>query len=184
MEELDELMEEVIKKVKFRDTVAAIAISTAFISFGILILILLDIIYISLEFRTAISILILILAWLSMLLGIYMLTSIPTPSLPLKIIADSQGILELLEKGYDGKIYVTMETFKKLPPKIGLKANMQVIDVSKEEAEEYAKFGDELSYAIAGAKKIRAKVVSKRKLKAGDVEVVTPEDIMKTLSSK
>ncbi|NHW88170.1 MAG: hypothetical protein HA490_00645 [Archaeoglobales archaeon] len=178
MENIDELMEEVLRKIRFRDTVAAVAISTAFVAFGILILILLDVIFVSLAFKTAVSIFLLVLAWVLMVSGIYLLTSIPIPPLPPRIVADSQGIAKLLEKGYSGRIFVTRETYRRIPPKFGLRANLQIIEVDKEEAEKYAKFGEELSYAIAGAKKIRAKVVSTKKMKAAGVEILTADEIV------
>jgi len=158
MENLDELMEEVMRKIRLRDTIAAIAISTAFVAFGILILILLDVIFVSIALKTIVSIFPLVLAWVLMVSGIYLLTSMPISSLPPRIVADFQGLAKLIEKGYSGRIFVTQETFRKIPPKFGLRANLQIIEVSKEEAEKYAKFGEELFYAIAGAKKINAKV--------------------------
>ncbi|MEM4748108.1 MAG: hypothetical protein QXW74_06340 [Archaeoglobaceae archaeon] len=49
--------------------------------------------------------------------------------------------------------------------------------MDSKEAEKYAKYGEELSYAIAGAKKIGAKVVSTRKEKIDGVEVITVDEI-------
>uniref|UniRef100_A0A7J2TK85 Uncharacterized protein n=1 Tax=Archaeoglobus fulgidus TaxID=2234 RepID=A0A7J2TK85_ARCFL len=177
MENLDELMEDVIKKIRFRDTVAAVAISTAFLAFGILILVLLDVIIVSLAFKIPVSVFLLIIAWASMSVGVYLLTSMPLPVLHTKVVADSEGLEKLLEKGYNGTIFVTKVTFKKIPPKSGLRVNLKLIDVDDEEAKKYAKFGEELSYAIAGAKKIRAKVVSTRKCKVDGVDVITADEI-------
>jgi len=157
LENLDELMEEVVRKIRLRDTIAAIAISTAFVAFGILILILLDVIFVSIALKTIVSIFLLVLAWVLMVSGIYLLTSMPISSLPPRIVADFQGLAKLIEKGYRENLCHT-EDFQKNTAKIRLRANLQIIEVSKEEAEKYAKFGEELSYAIAGAKKINAKV--------------------------
>ncbi|MEG9195330.1 MAG: hypothetical protein V6S10_08455 [Candidatus Methanoglobus sp.] len=178
MENLEELYEEVLKRIRFRDMVAAVAISTAFIVFGIIVIILLDVIAIPSAFKMPASIFLLISTWILMIIGVYLLTSMPLPPLPTKIVVDSEGLQRLMEMGYSGRIYVTRQTFKKIPPKLALRANLQVIDVDERDARKFAKFGEELSYAIACAKKIRAKVVSTRKLRAKGVEIITAEDFI------
>ncbi|MCS7130722.1 MAG: hypothetical protein NZ872_04805 [Archaeoglobaceae archaeon] len=177
MEDLESLMEEVIRKVRIRDTLSAILISSAFVLFGLLMLILLDVIFIGGYLKSTLSIALLFATWALMVSGIYLLTSMPAPKLPSKIVADSSGVIGLLQRKYPGKIYVTRETFKKLPPAVGLRTNLEVIDVDQGEVKKFSKYGEELANAIVAAKKIKAKVVSSERRKLEGVEVIKPEDV-------
>lgn len=177
MEDLETLMEEVLRKMRIRDTISAVLIASAFVIFGLLMLVLLDIIFVESALKSTISIMLLFVTWALMVSGIYILTSMPIPKLPPKLVADSSGVIGLLQKKYPGKIYVTRETFKKLPPAVGLRANLEVLDVEPEEVKKFSKYGEELANAIAAAKKLKGKVVSSERGKVDGVEIIKPEDL-------
>lgn len=177
MEDLEPILEEVLKKIRLRDTISAILISSAFVMFGLLMLILLDVIILAGFMKSTVSIILLIVSWVLMVGGIYLLTSIPAPKLPLRIIADSSGIEALLERKYPGKVYVTRGTFKKLPPAVGLRMNLEVLDVDPEEAKKFIKYGEEMSQAIVAAKRLKGKIVSSERKKLEGVEILKAEDI-------
>ncbi|MCS7118816.1 MAG: hypothetical protein RMH75_02090 [Archaeoglobaceae archaeon] len=176
MEELETMIEETMEKIRFRDTIAAIAIASAFVAFGTMFLILIDVIPISLSLKTPMALMLLVITWILMSLGIYLLTSMPVPKLP-RLVADSDGVEGLMRRGYDRVVYVSGETFKKLPPKITLKMNLKVIEIDDIEVEKYRKHGEELSYAIAIAKKLKARVVSSKRGKVDGVEIITAKDV-------
>lgn len=177
MEDLDSLMEEILRKIRIRDTISAVLISSAFVLFGLLMLILLDVIAVSGFMKGTISIILLLTTWVLMVSGIYLLTSIPAPKFPSRLVADSSGVIALLQRKYPGKIYVTRETFKRLPAAVGLRMNLEVIDVNPEEAKKYEKYGEELSYALVAAKRLRGKIVSSERGKLKGVEVLKAEDV-------
>lgn len=178
MEDLELQLEEVVKKMKRKDTISAVLISSAFLIFGLLVLILLDIIIVSQAIRDWLSILLLILTWILMVTGIHLLVSMPVPKLPPRIVADSKGIIELMQKKYPGKVYVTRDTFKKIPPTAGMTLKIEVIEIDEEEsAKNYAKYGKELAQAIAAAKKLRGKIVSNERKKIDGVEILRAEDL-------
>ncbi|MEM1578884.1 MAG: hypothetical protein QXR77_04310, partial [Archaeoglobaceae archaeon] len=142
MEELEIQLEEIVKKTKRKDTIAAVLISSAFVVFGLLVLILLDVIILSGDIRKWLPILLLISTWVLLALGIYLLISMPMPKLPPRIIADSKGVTELMQKKYPGKVYVTKETFKKLPPTAALRLKIEVLEANEEkEIKKYSKYG-------------------------------------------
>ncbi|MCS7121999.1 MAG: hypothetical protein NZ895_05310 [Archaeoglobaceae archaeon] len=176
MVELEETMEEMMRRLRLRDTIAAIAISSAFITFGILILVLMDVIFVPLALRTFTAVVLLFLAWIFMIVGIYLLTTLPMPKKS-KLVADSYGVEKLVEKGYRGRVYISAETFKRLPSDAVLKIDLKVIDVNGKEAEKYKKYGEELSHTIVLAKRLKAKIVSSKKGKIEGVEVVTVDDV-------
>lgn len=177
MEDLENLMEEVVKRIRFRDTISAILISSAFVSFGVLMLILLDVLVVAVSIKTYVAIALLALTWILMSSGVYLLTTMPVPKLPSKIVADSEGISNLVKKDYNGKIFVSRETYKKLEPKVALRLKIEIVDVDKKEVEKYRKYGEELSHALAVAKKIKAKIVSSRKGKINGVEIITADEL-------
>lgn len=177
MEDLEAMMEELVKRIRLRDTVSAILISTAFVFFGVLLLIVLDVIIVPLSIKSYVAIVLLVLTWIFLSLGVYLLTTMPLPSTPLKIVADSDGLLKLMEKGYKGKVIVSRETYRRLPPKVGLRLNLEIVDADTKEVEKYSQHGNELSHALAVAKKLKAKVVSSKKGKVEGVEIVTPDDL-------
>ncbi|MEM3478115.1 MAG: hypothetical protein QXR50_03355 [Archaeoglobaceae archaeon] len=176
MDELEAMMEEFVKKVRFRDTISAILVSTAFVFFGILLLIVLDVIIVPLSIRGYVAIALLILTWVLMSIGVYLLITIPLPR-RFKIVADSNGVVKLLEKGYSGKVFVSRETYRRLPPKVGLRLNLEILDADERELEKYRKQGEELAHALAIAKKLKAKIVSSRKGKVGGVEIITADEL-------
>ncbi|MFN3383459.1 MAG: hypothetical protein ACK401_01015 [Archaeoglobaceae archaeon] len=177
MEDLERMMEELVKKIRFRDTVSAILISTAFVFFGILLLIVLDVIFVPLATKSYVAIALLASTWIFMSIGVYLLMTMPLPRLPLKIVADSNGVVKLMEKGYRGKVFVSRETYKRLPPKVGLRLNLEIVDVDSKEVEKYREHGEELSYALAIAKRLKAKVVSSEKGKVNGIEVITADEL-------
>lgn len=177
MEDLEPLMEEIFKKIRFRDTISAILISSAFVIFGLLILVILDVIAVSGLMKGTISIFLLIISWALMVSGIYLLTSFPAPRLPSKLVADSSGVMALFERRYPGKIYVTRETFKRLPPAVGLRMNIEVLEIDPEEAKKFEKYGEELSHAILAAKNLKGKIVSSERKKLEGIEVIRAEDV-------
>ncbi len=177
MEDLERMMEELVKKIRFRDTVSAILISTAFVFFGILLLIVLDVLFVPLAIRSYVAVALLALTWVFMSLGVYLLMTMPMPRLPLKIVADTSGVMKLMEKGYNGKVFVSRETYKRLPPKVGLRLNLEIVDVDSKEVERYREHGEELSYALAIAKRLKAKVVSSERGRIKGVEIITADEI-------
>lgn len=179
MEDLEQILEDMIREFRKKDIWAAIFISSAFVVFGFLWLILTDVLILSPDVKGAVALLILLLTWVLMGVGIYLLTFTPTPRIQERYVADSGGIEDLIKLGYKGKVYVTLETLKRCPKSAGIKLNLEVIDVSEEEAKKYEKYGEELSFTIAAAKKIRAKIVSSsKKNKIEDVKVVRAEDVL------
>lgn len=178
MDELEVTIEELAKEVKRRDTIAAALISTSFVLFGFLALILLDVIRVEEFYKGVLSVAFLILIWILMSMGIYILISMPLPEAPIRIFADSKGVMELMKRKYGGKVYVTRQTYRNLPPIVGTKMNIEIFDVPAEEAAKYANYGVELAESIAAAKKMRAKVVSDRKMKVDGVEVIRAEDLL------
>ncbi|MEM0089663.1 MAG: hypothetical protein QW581_07815, partial [Archaeoglobaceae archaeon] len=85
--------------------------------------------------------------------------------------------VKLLEKGYSGKVFVSRETYRRLPPKVGLRLNLEILDADERELEKYRKQGEELAHALAIAKKLKAKIVSSRKGKVGGVEIITADEL-------
>ncbi|MBO8179301.1 MAG: hypothetical protein H0Z19_02280 [Archaeoglobus sp.] len=177
MDEFEVVLEELIKEVRRRDTVAALLISTSFVLFGFLALVLLNVIRLEEFVRGIFAIVSLVVIWILMTAGVYILLSMPLPELPLRIVADSKGVLELNKRNYGGKVYVTRESYRKLPPKVGLKMNLEVIEVPEEDIAKYLDYGVELAECITAAKKLKAKVVSDRKMKVDGVEVLTSDDL-------
>lgn len=177
MEDLERMMEELVKKIRFRDTVSAILISTAFVFFGILLLIVLDVLFVPLAIRSYVAVALLASTWVFMSLGVYLLMTMPMPRLPLKIVADTSGVMKLMERGYNGKVFVSRETYKRLPPKVGLRLNLEIVDVDSKEVERYREHGEELSYALAIAKRLKAKVVSSERGRIKGVEIITADEI-------
>lgn len=178
MDDLETLVEEVVKKIRLKDAISAILISSAFVFFGILMLIILDVLFVPISMKNYTAIALLVLTWIFMAVGIYLLIRIPLPQAS-KIVADSEGIVKLMEKGYKGKVYVSRETYRRLPPKTALRLNLEIIDVDREEVEKYREQGEELSYALAIAKKIKARVVSSKKTKVEGLEVITADEVGK-----
>ncbi|WP_202318554.1 amastin family protein [Archaeoglobus neptunius] len=177
MDEFEIALEELVREVRRRDTIAAILISTAFVLFGFLALILLDVIRLTEFVKGVVAIVTLIATWAMMAAGVYILLSMPLPEMPLRIVADSKGAVELMKKNYGGKVYVTRQNYRKLPPKAGAMMNLEIVDVPSKEVEKYLDHGIEMAESIAAAKILRAKVVSDRKGKIDGVEVVRAEDL-------
>ncbi|WP_290595752.1 MULTISPECIES: hypothetical protein [unclassified Archaeoglobus] len=177
MDELEVTLEELVKEVRKRDTIAALLISTAFMLFGFLALVLLDVIRLSEFIKGMVAIVTLIVTWLMMTAGVYILLSMPLPELPTRIVADSKGVMELMKRNYGGKVYVTRQNYRNLPPKVGAMMNLEVVDVPSEEVKKYLSHGMELAESIVAAKNLRAKVVSDVKKKIDGVEVIRAEDL-------
>ncbi len=177
MDELEIALEELVKEVKKRDTIAAVLISTAFLLFGFLALVLLDVIRLSEVLKGIVAIVTLIITWLMMTAGVYILLSMPLPEIPSRIVADVDGTIELSRRNYGGKVYVTRHNYRKLPPKVGAMMNLEIVDVSDDEVKKYMEHGVELAESIAAAKKLRAKVVSKVKKKVDGVDIVRVQDL-------
>lgn len=177
MDELELALEELVKEVKRRDRIAAVLISTAFLLFGFLALVLLDIIRLSGFLKGIVAVATLIITWLMMTAGVYILLSMPLPEIPTRIVADVDGTIELSRKNYGGKVYVTRHNYRKLPPKVGATMNLEIVDVAEDEVKKYLEHGIELAESIAAAKKLRAKVVSKVKKKVDGVEIVRVKDM-------
>ncbi len=177
MDELEIALEELVKEVKKRDTIAAVLISTAFLLFGFLALVLLDVIKLNEVLKGIVAIVTLIITWLMMTAGVYILLSMPLPEIPSRIVADVDGTMELSRRNYGGKVYVTRHNYRKLPPKVGATMNLEIVDVAEEEVKKYMEYGPELAESIAAAKKLRAKVVSKIKKKVDGVEIVRVQDL-------
>jgi len=57
------------------------------------------------------------------------------------------------------------------------KSQSEIVDVSDEEVSKYFNHGVELAESIAAAKKLRAKVVSDRKMKVDGVEIIRADDL-------
>lgn len=85
--------------------------------------------------------------------------------------------MELMKRNYGGKVYVTRQNYRNLPPKVGAMMNLEVVDVPSEEVEKYLNHGMELAESIVAAKNLRAKVVSDVKKKIDGVEVIRAEDL-------
>lgn len=177
MDDLEAMMEELVKKVRFRDMVSAVMISTAFIFFGLLILIVLDVIFVPASFRGYLVIALPVITWVFMSIGVYLLTSMPMPKLPQRIVADSSGVMKLMERGYSGKVFVSRETYKRLPPKVALRLNLEVVDVDSKELEKYLEHGEELAHALAVAKKLNARIVSSERGRIKGVEIITVDEL-------
>ncbi len=177
MDEFEVVLEELVREVKRRDTIAAVLISTSFVLFGFLALILLNVIRLEEFLRGIVAIVSLVIIWVLMTAGVYILLSMPLPELPMRIVADPKGVMELMKRNYGGKIYITRHSYRNLPPKVGAKMNLEIVDVPEEEAEKYLNHGIELAESIAAAKKLKAKVVSDRKMKVDGVEVMRAEDL-------
>lgn len=177
MDEFEVVLEELVKEVKKRDTIAAILISTSFVLFGFLALVILNVIRLEEFLRGIVAVVSLVVIWVLMTAGVYILLSMPLPEMPLRIVADSKGVMELIKRNYGGKVYVTRESYRKLPPKVGLKMNLEIVDVPEEEVAKYMNYGVELAESIAAAKKLRAKVVSDRRTKVDGVEVIRADDL-------
>ncbi|WP_456467894.1 hypothetical protein [Archaeoglobus sp.] len=177
MDELEVALEELVKEVRRRDTIAAILISTAFMLFGFLALVLLDVIRLSEFTKGVVAIVTLIVTWLMMTAGVYILLSMPLPELPTRIVADSKGVMELMKRNYGGKVYVTRYNYRNLPPKAGAMMSLEVIDVPSSEVAKYLDYGMELAESIAAAKMLKAKVVSNMKKKVDGVEIIRTEDL-------
>ncbi|MCS7144789.1 MAG: hypothetical protein NZ879_07195 [Archaeoglobaceae archaeon] len=73
----DSEIEEMLRKISFRNKIAAVAISSVFMIFGLLILILIELITIPAALKTYIAIFLLVLGWAMTGIGIYLLISIP-----------------------------------------------------------------------------------------------------------
>lgn len=177
LDEFEVVLEELVKEAKRRDTIAAVLISTSFVLFGFLALILLDVIRLEEFLRGVVAVISLVVIWILMTAGVYILLSMPLPELPLRIVADSKGVLELMKRNYGGKIYITRQSYRNLPPKVGARMNLEIVDVSDEEVSKYFNHGVELAESIAAAKKLRAKVVSDRKMKVDGVEIIRADDL-------
>ncbi len=177
MDEFEVVLEELVKEVKKRDTIAAILISTSFVLFGFLALVIQNVIRLEEFLRGIVAVVSLVVIWVLMTAGVYILLSMPLPEMPLRIVADSKGVMELIKRNYGGKVYVTRESYRKLPPKVGLKMNLEIVDVPEEEVAKYMNYGVELAESIAAAKKLRAKVVSDRRTKVDGVEVIRADDL-------
>jgi len=133
LDEFEVVLEELVKEAKRRDTIAAVLISTSFVLFGFLALILLDVIRLEEFLRGVVAVISLVVIWILMTAGVYILLSMPLPELPLRIVADSKGVLELMKRNYGGKIYITRQSYRNLPPKVGARMNLEIVDVSDEE---------------------------------------------------
>ncbi len=177
MDEFEVVLEELVKEVKKRDMIAAILISTSFVLFGFLALVIQNVIRLEEFLRGIVAVVSLVVIWVLMTAGVYILLSMPLPEMPLRIVADSKGVMELIKRNYGGKVYVTRESYRKLPPKVGLKMNLEIVDVPEEEVAKYMNYGVELAESIAAAKKLRAKVVSDRRTKVDGVEVIRADDL-------
>ncbi len=177
MDELEMALEELVKEVRRRDTIAAVLISTAFMLFGFLALVLLDVIRLSDVIKGIVAILTLITTWLMMTAGVYILLSMPLPEIPTRIVADVDGVLELSKRNYGGKVYVTRHNYRKISPKIGAMMNLEIVDVDDEDVGKYLEHGIELAESIAAAKKLKAKVISKVKKKVDGVEILRAQDL-------
>ncbi len=178
-EDFEILLENLVREVRKRDTTAAVLISTSFVLFGVLVLVLLDVINVGEVFKGMLAVTILAATWAMMSAGVYMLLSTPLPELPSRIVADSSGALGLMELNYGGKVYIPRESYRKLPPTAGLRLNFEIIEVPRGAAMKYADYGVELSEAIAAAKMLRAKVVTgSMKGKVDGVEIIAPEDVI------
>lgn len=177
MDELEVMLEELVKEVKRRDTIAAVLISTAFFLFGLLALILLDVIRLNEFFKGILAIVTLITTWLMLAAGVYILISTPLPELPARIVADSRGVMELAKRNYGGKVCVTRQNYRNLPPKIGAMMNLEVVDVPYNEVAKYLDHGLELAESIVAAKNMKAKVVSNVHKKVDGVEIIKAEEL-------
>ncbi len=180
MEELEPIMEELIQKAKKRDTIAAILISSSFLTFGFLAIVLLDVFNLG-DMKTPVVVFLLLTAWFVTMLGIYTLVSVPYPSLPSRVVADSSGVDGLAEASYDGKLYVPRGSYSKLPKTAALRMNIEVVAPDDEEVAKYRKYGDELAEAIAAAKMVRARYVISEKgnRKIEGIKIVKPSDFLK-----
>jgi hypothetical protein len=178
MDELEIVLEELVEEVRRKDTIAAVLVSTALFLFGVLTLILLDVLRVDPVIKSVVVVGILIATWFTMSLGIYMLVSTPIPKLPVRIVADVSGIDALMKKRYANKIYVSPETYKKIPPAVSLRMNIEIIDPPEEMVERYRSYGDELANALGAAKVVKAKyVVSEAgNMKVDGVQVIKPEN--------
>jgi predicted nucleic acid-binding protein len=180
MEEIEHTLEELIRKAKRRDTLAAILISSSFLVFGLLALILLDLVNLG-AFKGIIAVTLVVIAWFITMVGIYILISAPYPELPSRVVADSSGVKGLAARNYSGKIYVPRKSYANLPKADALKMNLEVISPDEESSARYAKYGEELAEAIAAAKMLRARyIVSDRgNRKIEGIKIVKPEDFQK-----
>ncbi|MDI3498520.1 hypothetical protein, partial [Archaeoglobus sp.] len=77
MDEFEVVLEELVKEVKRRDTIAAVLISTSFVLFGFLALVLLNVIRLEEFMRGIVAIVSLIAIWVLMTAGVYILLSMP-----------------------------------------------------------------------------------------------------------
>jgi hypothetical protein len=177
MDELEIALEDLVKESRKRDTIAAVLISTALFLFGVLTLILLEILRVNELIRGVIVIGILVVTWISMSIGIYMLVSTPLPSPPARIVADLSGINALMKKRYPGKVYLAPSVYKKISPAVSLRMNIELVEVPDDLREEFKKFG-ELSDSLAIAKLIKAKyVVSEHgNQKINGIRVIKPDN--------
>ena len=170
MDELEIALEELVREVRRKDTIAAVLISTAFVLFGFLAL-LLDVIRLDEFLKGIIAIVMLVVTWLMMSVGVYILLSLPLPELPPRIVADSKGVVELMKRNYGGKVYVTRYNYRNLPPKAGAMMEIEIVDVPDDEISKYLNHGIGLAESIVAAKMLRAKVISDTKKKIDGVQV-------------
>jgi predicted nucleic acid-binding protein len=192
MDGVETALEEIVKSVKRKDIIATILIATALFLFGMIALTLLDIVKVPQVGKGPVVVGILVAIWIMSAGGMYLMVTHPMPELYFKLAADLSGILWLSRTGLLSHevVYISESTFKKIPPRVGVRMKLEVVRVPKVLVEElknrYEVNDEELAEAMATASYIKAKyLVTERKHinKLGSVKIVKPDEFVKNLIS-
>jgi len=182
VDELEVALDRLIRDAKRRDTIAAVLIATSFFMFGIVALLLLDVIVVPDTIKGSLIMAILLLIWIFMAIGIYFLVSQPLPK-TFRIVADSSGVVGVINnrKFTNEKIYVPESSFRNLPPNVAIKANLEVVRPPESEVARFRGVDRELAEALAVASILKAKyLITQKKIgnKVNGVKIVNPNKIL------